>query len=149
MSDIIIRVGPDEVSLDAEIKQISEAATGAIATFTGIVRDSGGGLISLTLEHYPGMTEKKLHQIADQACQYWPLNAIRITHRVGRLLPSDMIVFVAASSAHREAALNAVHFIMDYLKTEAPFWKAEETSAGTHWVDARESDDKAKEKWQA
>ncbi|MEJ2066052.1 MAG: molybdopterin synthase catalytic subunit MoaE, partial [Reinekea sp.] len=117
--------------------------------FVGRVRDlnDNDNVYAMTLEHYPGMTEKSLHAIAEQARQRWPLNRIRIIHRVGRMLPADQIVFVAASSPHRQAAFAGVQFIMDYLKTQAPFWKKEETPGGSRWVEAKESDEEKAKQW--
>ncbi len=103
----------------------------------------------MTLEHYPGMTEKALDAIVVEARGRWDVFGVRVIHRVGRLLPGDRIVFVAVASAHRGDAFAACEFIMDYLKTRAPFWKKEETPAGGHWVDARESDDQAADRWAA
>jgi molybdopterin synthase catalytic subunit len=118
---------------------------GAIASFVGLVR--GGEVTAMSLEHYPGMTEKALAGIVVEAKRRWDVLAVRVIHRVGRLLPGDRIVFVAASSMHRQAAFAACEFIMDYLKTQAPFWKREETATGVHWVDARETDDQALSRW--
>ena len=145
---ISISVQEDDFDLNSELAALKDDNIGAIASFVGTVRNSDGDLKSLTLEHYPEMTERQIARIAEQACRKWPLGSVRIIHRIGRLLPQDNIVLVAASSAHREAALEAVHFMMDYLKTDAPFWKAEETEDGTNWVSARLKDDDAKDKWQ-
>ncbi len=126
------------------------ADMGAVASFAGIARDHAAGrpVTAITLEHYPGMTEKALAEIADQARARWALGAVRIVHRVGRMLPGETIVLVAAASAHRHAALDACAFMMDYLKTDAPFWKKEEHPDGTTgWVEARASDDSAKARW--
>jgi molybdopterin synthase catalytic subunit len=122
---------------------------GAIATFTGLVRDAndGSGVAAMTLEHYPGMTEAALAEIVGEAEQRWPLLALRVIHRYGRLEPGDRIVFVGVASAHRGAAFAACEFIMDYLKTRAPFWKKEDTPEGGRWVDARETDDHAAARW--
>ena len=122
---------------------------GAVASFVGLVRrdKSAGDIEAMTLEHYPGMTEKALAEIVAEAHRRWPLQAARVIHRIGRLLPGDRIVLVAVSSIHRQAAFAACAFIMDYLKTQAPFWKREETSSGSRWVDARESDDAALRRW--
>lgn len=147
MADIFIKVTEDDFIIDDEVTALKQAAVGAIAVFIGTVRDISGELISLTLEHYPQMTEQQLGVIAAQAVSQFDLNGLRIIHRVGRLAPTENIVLVAAASAHREAALKATHFVMDYLKTDAPFWKAEETKEGLTWVSARETDDVAKEKW--
>jgi molybdopterin synthase catalytic subunit len=102
---------------------------------------------ALTLEHYPGMTEKRLAEIEAEAHRRWPLDAVLVIHRYGRLEPGDRIVLVATASPHREAALAACHFLIDWLKTEAPFWKSEETPVGERWVDARAEDEKAKARW--
>ena len=119
---------------------------GAVASFTGIVR-GGGGLIALTLEHYPGMTEAALNAVAAEADARFPLTALTIIHRVGRLTPGENIVLVAAASGHRAAALDAVAYTIDRLKTDAPFWKREETTAGPRWVEARAADDDAAARW--
>lgn len=119
---------------------------GAVASFIGIVR-GGDGLTALSLEHYPGMTEAALAQIAEQADARWPLTAITIVHRVGRLCAGERIVLVAAASGHRAAALDAVAFLMDWLKTRAPFWKREEGHWGSRWVTARAEDDAAADRW--
>ena len=122
-------------------------AVGAVASFVGLVRDEGKSLAAMTLEHYPGMTEKAIGEIVDTAMQRWSLYGVRVIHRIGRLLPGDRIVLVAVSSKHRGEAFAACEFIMDYLKTQAPFWKKEETPDGGHWVEARESDDEAASRW--
>ncbi len=131
----------------AELKSNTKA--GAVVMFVGTVRDvnEGCAIESMTLEHYPGMTEKSLKRIVDQACQRWELLDVTVIHRVGELRISDQIVFVGVSSAHRGEAFDACEFIMDYLKTEAPFWKKEMIDGKGKWVDARESDDKAREAW--
>ncbi|MBI5785736.1 MAG: molybdopterin synthase catalytic subunit MoaE [Rhodocyclales bacterium] len=118
---------------------------GAVASFVGLVR--GGEIEAMTLEHYPAMTEKALAGIVADARGRWELLGVRVIHRVGRLLPGDRIVLVVVSSTHRHDAFAACEFIMDYLKTQAPFWKLEQTAAGSHWVDARESDDAALRRW--
>ena len=122
---------------------------GAVASFVGLVRDvnDGSGVRAMTLEHYPGMTERSLEEIVAQARARWPLLGVRVIHRYGRLEPADRIVFVGVASAHRGAAFAACEFIMDYLKTRAPFWKCEETPNGARWVDAREADDTAAARW--
>jgi molybdopterin synthase catalytic subunit len=129
---------------------------GAVASFVGLVRadkaaaaDAGAApaVQAMSREHYPGMTEKALQEIVDQAERRWDVFGIRVIHRVGRLLPGDRIVFVAVASAHRHDAFAACEFIMDYLKTRAPFWKKEETPEGGRWVDARESDEHAAGRW--
>ncbi|WP_196157448.1 molybdopterin synthase catalytic subunit MoaE [Reinekea sp. G2M2-21] len=122
---------------------------GAVVFFVGRVRDlnQGDAVFSMTLEHYPGMTESALADIISEAQQRWPLNRVRVVHRVGPLQPSDQIVFVATSSPHREAAFAGAEFIMDYLKTRAPFWKKESTDKGERWVDAKDSDAKKADTW--
>lgn len=122
---------------------------GAVASFVGRVREAndGAGISRMTLEHYPGMTEKSLAGIVEQARGRWEVMDVTVIHRVGELKPGDNIVLVAVASAHRGDAFAACEFIMDYLKTRAPFWKKEETPEGGRWVDAREADDRAAEKW--
>lgn len=121
---------------------------GAIATFTGLVRSRPDQPVSqLHLEHYPGMTERRIADIVEQAAERWEVLSARIVHRVGDLVPGDQIVYVGVSSGHRGDAFAACEFIMDFLKTEAPFWKKETTPSGQHWVDARDSDDEAKARW--
>jgi molybdopterin synthase catalytic subunit len=138
-------VGAETAALTA-----GDARAGAVASFVGLVRDvnDGAGVSEMTLEHYPGMTEKALEAIVAEAKARWDIYAVRVIHRVGRLLPCDRIVFVAVSSAHRGEAFAACEFIMDYLKTKAPFWKREVTPEGARWVDARESDDGAAARWE-
>ena len=147
MADITITT--EDFNAEDEINALRLAGVGAIVTFTGIVRDKAEhpDLIAMTLEHFPGMTEQEIQTIIDQARERWPLRAVRVIHRVGRLLPQENIVFVGTASAHRQAAFDSASFIMDYLKTKAPFWKKEETQAGASWVEARDDDDKALEKW--
>jgi molybdopterin synthase catalytic subunit len=146
---IVIRVQEQDFDIGAEIAALRAQRTdiGAIASFIGTVRGEGGGLNAMTLEHYPGMTEKELDRIEAEARARWPLLDCLIVHRVGRLSPGDNIVLVVTLSAHRRAALEAVEFLMDYLKTRAPFWKSEESGAGREWVAARESDDADAARW--
>ena len=134
----------------AELRR-DNRADGAVVFFTGLVREmnQGSEVSGLTLEHYPGMTEKALQQIVNDACARWPLNRVRLIHRVGTLQISDQIVFVGVSSSHREAAFEACHFIMDFLKNRAPFWKKEVTNSGERWVDALEKDRVAMDKWRS
>ena len=129
----------------------SNKAAGAVVTFTGLVRDMnlGDQVGGLFLEHYPGMTEQSLQVIIDEASEKWPLQGVRVIHRVGQLYAGDRIVFVGVASAHRGAAFAACEYIMDYLKTRAPFWKKETTAHGDRWLDARESDHKAAERWKS
>ena len=137
----------DAAAESAHMHAAVPATAGAVVCFSGTVR--GGKVLSLTLEHYPGMTETVLRQIAEQAQNRWPLLAVRIVHRVGRMRPGDIIVFVAATAAHRADAFAACACMMDNLKTQAPFWKKEETAAGTHWVEARDSDEQARRRWES
>ena len=121
---------------------------GAVASFIGLVRDlPATRLTTMTLEHYPGMTEKSLQKIVESANQRWGILDCAIIHRVGKLKPADQIVLVSVLSAHRKAAFQACEFIMDYLKTDAPFWKKETDDQGEKWVDAKESDNRAKNQW--
>ncbi|MHC8510204.1 MAG: molybdopterin synthase catalytic subunit MoaE [Rhodospirillales bacterium] len=147
----MIRVQQKDFDVGAELAALTDGRTdtGGVCAFTGLVRDMHGGesVSAMTLEHYPEMTETALAEIEAEAHTRWPLTASLIIHRYGRLAPGDRIVLVAAASAHREAAFEACHFLIDYLKTKAPFWKREETPEGARWVDARTSDDTAAEKW--
>jgi molybdopterin synthase catalytic subunit len=146
----MIRVQREDFDIGVELDRLvaGNRRIGGIASFVGLVRDiSDDRVAALTLEHYPGMTEKKLAEIELEAHRRWPLDASLIIHRFGRLEPCDRIVLVATASAHREAALTACHFLIDWLKTEAPFWKSEETPAGERWVEARTEDDFARERW--
>ena len=148
----MIKVQREDLDIGAEIATLTDGNTkvGGLAMFVGLVRDLAehGKISAMTLEHYPGMTEKRLAEIADEAKSRWPLEGVLIIHRYGRLEPGDRIVLVAATSAHRQMALDACAFLIDWLKTKAPFWKLEESATGAEWVDARESDDKAAAKWQ-
>ena len=153
----MIRVQREDFDPGTELAALSAGRTdiGAIVSFTGLVRDmapDGGGdrsLSAMTLEHYPGMTEKQRAAIEAEAQARWPLRASLVIHRFGRLEPGDRIVFVATASAHRQAAFEANMFLIDWLKTKAPFWKLEEGAAGAHWVEAKNSDDDAAERWAA
>lgn len=128
-----------------------QRGVGAVVSFVGYVRDFNDGqdVAGMVLEHYPGMTERALQAIVDEARTRWPLLRAEVLHRVGALEPGEPIVFVGVASAHRQAAFEACHFIIDYLKTRAPFWKQEQTPEGLRWVDARESDTSAAERWRA
>ncbi len=149
----MIRVQEEDFDLGAELAKLTagNAKVGGLAVFVGLVRDMAGAqdIGAMTLEHYPGMTEKMLTRVEAEANERWPLEASLIIHRVGRLEPGDQIVLVAAASAHREAAFEACQFLIDWLKTKAPFWKLEETGDGAKWVEARDSDDTATERWRA
>jgi molybdopterin synthase catalytic subunit len=143
-----ISVQYEDFDLTVEVDALSGAgAAGAVASFVGYVR--GGDVLAMTLEHYPGMTECALADIAVQAHGRWALLGVRIIHRVGRLLPGERIVFVGVAGSHRGEAFSACQFIMDYLKTQAPFWKKEETADGARWVDARDSDEAALRQWRS
>ncbi|MEM5311454.1 molybdenum cofactor biosynthesis protein MoaE [Paraburkholderia sp. JHI869] len=146
-----VRVQTEDFDLTTEVAQLRarNPAIGAVACFVGTVRDlnDGSTIASLELEHYPGMTEKALEAIALEAQRRWAGIEVLIVHRVGKLAPLDQIVLVATTSKHRGDAFASCEFVMDYLKTEAPFWKKEETEQGARWVDARESDDAALERW--
>lgn len=144
-----VRVQEADFDPGAELDALAagDAETGAVVSFTGLVR-GGGGIEAMTLEHYPGMTEKALEAIEAEAHDRWPLQASVVIHRVGPLAPGARIVFVATASRHRAAAFEAAEFLMDYLKTRAPFWKKETMADGSaRWVDARESDDGAAARW--
>jgi molybdopterin synthase catalytic subunit len=156
MSDcpIAIHVQRGDFDISAVLDALAAGRTdiGAIATFTGLVRDMtkavGGAPVSaMELEHYPGMTERALHAIAVDAAARWPLQGIAVIHRYGPLTPGDRIVLVACASPHRKAAFEAAQFVMDFLKTKAPFWKKETTPDGARWVDARDADDLAAARW--
>jgi molybdopterin synthase catalytic subunit len=146
-----IRVQQQDFDLSQELGALraGDGRVGAVVSFVGTVRDlnEGAAVSEMELEHYPGMTEKALAEIVEQARARWPLLGVLVIHRVGPLKPLDQIVLVACSSAHRGEAFAACEFIMDYLKTDAPFWKKEQTPEGARWVDARASDDSAKRKW--
>lgn len=146
-----IRIQQEDFDAGREIAAVraKNPKVGAVASFTGVVRDvnDGAGVVTMTLEHYPGMTEKALEEIVNQAAGRWEVLECTVIHRVGKLEPTDQIVFVAVASGHRGDAFAACEFIMDYLKTRAPFWKKEETAQGARWVEARESDDTAAGRW--
>lgn len=147
-----VRVQTEDFDMSAEIAKLTDGRTdiGAVATFTGLVRGSAGdkAINAMTLEHYPGMTETELKRVEDAAWERFPLQASLIVHRVGELKPGENIVLVIAASKHRQAAFEAAAFLMDYLKTKAPFWKKEAgPEIGAQWVDARESDSKAEARW--
>jgi len=149
----MIRVQQGDFDPAAEIDKLLAGRTdiGALVTFTGLVRDIAGdqAISAMTLEHYPGMTERQLQEIERQAHERWPLDASLIIHRVGRMAPGERIVLVAAASAHRKAAFEAAEFLIDWLKTKAPFWKLEESPDGAqNWVDAREADCAAAARWE-
>lgn len=148
-----IRVQQQPFDPAAEVAALSagDHGIGGVVSFVGLVRDMAGEtpIRAMTLEHYPGMTERKLADIEAEAQRRWPLAASLIIHRYGRMEPGEPIVLVATASAHRDAAFDACRFLIDWLKTKAPFWKLEETPGGAHWVDAKESDDRAAARWGA
>jgi molybdopterin synthase catalytic subunit len=146
-----VRVQTDDFDISREVAQLraGDPRIGAVAVFIGTVRDvnEATGVSKLTLEHYPGMTERSIAAIIDEAKRRWDIYDALVIHRVGELLPSDQIVLVAVTSAHRGEAFAACELIMDYLKTRAPFWKKEVTADGARWVDARAADDAAAARW--
>jgi molybdopterin synthase catalytic subunit len=147
----VIRVQREDFDVGAELAALTRGNTaiGGVTSFVGLVRDVAGDqrVAAMTLEHYPGMTERELAAIEADARRRWPLDAVLIIHRYGRLEPGDRIVLVATASAHREAAFASCHFLIDWLKTKAPFWKLEETPEGARWVDAQANDDDAAKRW--
>jgi len=148
---VTVRIQTADFDVSAEIAGLRRGnpKIGAVASFVGVVRDvnDGGAVAEMTLEHYPGMTEKAIEEIVAQARARWKVLDARVIHRVGTLRPTDQIVLVAVASSHRGDAFAACEFIMDYLKTRAPFWKKEETGGAARWVEARESDELAAERW--
>lgn len=149
----MIRVQADDFDPGAELAALTAGRRdiGGAVSFVGLVRDMADGapITAMTLEHYPKMTEAKLAEIEAEAHRRWPLAASLIVHRYGRLEPGERIVLVIAASAHRQAAFEACAFLVDWLKTKAPFWKLEETPSGAHWVEARAADDEAAKRWRA
>jgi len=147
-----VRVQHEDFDAGAEIARLraGDPRIGAVASFVGVARDrnDGAAVATLTLEHYPGMTERAIEAIAEQAKARWSVFDILVIHRIGTLKPLDQIVLVVVTSSHRGDAFAACEFVMDYLKTEAPFWKKESTPTGERWVDARESDEAAKSRWE-
>lgn len=141
-----VRVQRDDFDLSTEVAALTDGRTdtGAVVTFVGLVR---GPLTALTLEHYPGMAERELSRLEAEARSRWPLDDVLIVHRFGRLIPGDRIVLVVTLSAHRGAAFEAAGFLMDFLKTNAPFWKSEEGPEGPRWVEAKHDDDVAEQRW--
>ena len=149
---MVVRVQKEDFDVGAELTALTDGKTavGGITSFVGLVRDLGGegALKAMTLEHYPGMTEKMLGEIESEANERWPLEACLIVHRYGRLEPGDRIVLVATASAHRHAAFDSCAFLIDWLKTRAPFWKLEESDGdGARWVESKQSDDRAAGRW--
>lgn len=145
---IRITVSPDPIDVAAELARLETDGAGAVATFTGLVRGDDG-VETLELEHYPGATERALEQLARGACARWPLAAATIVHRVGAMTPGERIVFVGTVSAHRAAALEACAYLIDRLKTDAPFWKRETVGGAARWVEARAGDATAATRWES
>ena len=147
----VIRIQAEDFDPAAEVEALTAGRVdiGAVATFTGLCRDEGGRLAALELEHYPGMAEEELARVARAAAARWPLYGLVVIHRFGPIPPGGRIVLVAAASAHRRAAFEAAEFLMDFLKTRAPFWKREHLADGTTgpWVEAKDEDDRALERW--
>ena len=147
----MIRVQTEDFDLGAEISRMALGNTeiGGLASFVGLVRDYAGDekISAMTLEHYPGMTEKELIKLEVEARERWDLQEVLIVHRYGRLKPGDRIVLVATAAAHREASLESCQFLIDWLKTKAPFWKLEDRESGAKWVDSREQDSVAADRW--
>ncbi|MCO5065616.1 MAG: molybdenum cofactor biosynthesis protein MoaE [Rhizobiaceae bacterium] len=146
-----IRIQPQDFDLAGEVAALTggRSDVGAVVTFTGLCRDEGGSLAALELEHYPGMAESEIGRIAEEALQRWPLTGLTAIHRYGRIAPGENIVLVVTASAHRQAAFEAASFLMDYLKSRAPFWKKEHRTDGTDgdWVAAKRSDEQAARRW--
>ena len=149
MSRVLIQTACFDVSTEIKILHAQDKRIGAICTFIGTVRDRNDGLnvSSMELEHYPGMTEKAIEAMIDEALERFDILGARVVHRIGLLQPLDPVVLVAVTSSHRGESFKACEFLMDYLKTQAPFWKKEQTPGGARWVDARVSDDTALAKW--
>ncbi|MDX8439930.1 molybdenum cofactor biosynthesis protein MoaE [Mesorhizobium australafricanum] len=146
-----IRIQREDFDVAAEIAGLTKgrADVGAVVTFSGLCRDEQGALSALELEHYPGMAEAEIGRIAAQALERWPLQGLTVIHRHGKIAPGENIVLVVAASSHRQAAFEAANFLMDYLKSRAPFWKKEHLADGTQggWVEAKEADDEAADRW--
>ncbi len=154
LSRVAIQAADFDLSAEVAALRAADDGVGAVASFIGTVRDRHGGVsgeagevMAMELEHYPGMTERAIEAMIDEAAGRFDIRAARVVHRIGRLLPGDQIVLVLVTSAHRGPAFQACEFLMDYLKTQAPFWKKETTPAGARWVDARASDDAALARW--
>jgi molybdopterin synthase catalytic subunit len=149
----VVRIEASDFDIAAEIAALTASRTdiGAVVTFTGLCRDEGGRLVALELEHYPGMAEAEIRRIAGEAARRWPLDGLTVIHRHGRIEPGGNIVLVIAASRHRQAAFDAANYLMDFLKTRAPFWKKQHPHGGApaDWVDAREADDEATARWKA
>jgi molybdopterin synthase catalytic subunit len=151
MDPVKLVVAAEDFDPGAEIERLSAGAgaSGALATFIGLVRGASDGVSAMTLEHYPGMTEREIARIIAEARRRWSLERVTVIHRVGRLLPGQRIVFVGVAGRHRAESFDACEFLVDWLKTRAPFWKLEETAAGERWVEARAEDDERASRWNA
>lgn len=149
MDAVKLLVTAEDFDPGAEIERLSsgEGSSGALASFIGLVRGATDGVSAMTLEHYPGMTEKEIARIIAEARRRWSIERVTVIHRIGRLLPGDRIVFVGVTGRHRAESFAACEFLVDWLKTLAPFWKLEETAAGERWVEARAEDEKRAERW--
>lgn len=149
----VVRIQAEDFDVAAEIAALTRSRPdiGAVVTFSGLCRDENGALTALELEHYPGMAEAEIGRIAAEAARRWPLSGLLAIHRHGLIRPGENIVLVVSASSHRQAAFEAASFLMDYLKTDAPFWKREHRADGTEggWVEAREADDEARARWSA
>jgi molybdopterin synthase catalytic subunit len=147
--NIRVQAEPFDAARESQLLTVERKDVGAVVTFTGLCRDEGGRLAALELEHYPGMAEAEIARIASKAAERWPLMGLTAIHRTGKIAPGDPIVLVVTASAHRKAAFEAAEFLMDYLKTRAPFWKKEHHKDGASgdWVDARDADDDAADRW--
>lgn len=147
----VVRIQAEDFDVAAEIAALTRSRPniGAVVTFSGLCRDENGALTALELEHYPGMAEAEIGRIAAEAARRWPLSGLLVIHRHGLIRPGENIVLVISASSHRQAAFEAASFLMDYLKTDAPFWKREHRADGTEggWVEAREADDEARARW--
>ena len=150
-SPVTIRIQQDDFDIAREIAVLTKSRTdiGAVVSFSGICRgdEDSAKISALTLEHYPGMAEEEIKRHVDEATSRWPLDGVTVIHRVGRITPGENIVLVVTASQHRQAAFQAAEFLMDYLKTSAPFWKKEESAGGTGWVEANTRDDQAAARW--
>ncbi|MCK1737364.1 molybdenum cofactor biosynthesis protein MoaE [Bradyrhizobium sp. 138] len=148
---VTVRIQEDDFDIAREIALLTKSRTdiGAVVSFSGICRadEDSANIAALTLEHYPGMAEEEIKRHVDEAISRWPLNGVTAIHRVGRFMPGENIVLVLTASQHRQAAFQAAEFLMDYLKTSAPFWKKEESATGTGWVEAQARDDEAAARW--
>ena len=149
MATIRVQADPFDIAGETVLLTAGRADIGVVVTFTGLCRDEGGTLSALELQHYPGMAEAEIMRVAEEAEARWPLMGLTVVHRHGRIAPGEDIVLVIAASAHRQAAFEAASYLMDFLKTQAPFWKKEHLAAGGDggWVEAREADDEAAGRW--